>query len=308
MILLLGCSGLHPWNLAPVILDVRKDFGDAPDPGLAMVMPDVVIEPYEEAIYCFFGTYEGETMGVDYLMPFDTDEYVHHNQLKTPLGDTLEDGEVLDCTYTSEMTDFAPLIESVGVTAEEVPEKGWLDMPEGMAMRFEQGTKWVLETHYINATDKRILANSAIHLGFVDPDEVDTWVSPWEFDSGTLDLPPDGEVSVSFDCEWPEATNLLSVLGHMHELGTSFQVEWIRDGESTMLYEVEEWKVEYKDEPVVQNHEPGEIQIEPGDIFRTTCTWQNDGPDNVNFPEEMCTAVGSIYPREEPIRCINGEF
>lgn len=306
---LLACGGEHPWRLGEVVVDARQDFGEAPDPGLGIVMPDVIVEPYEEIIYCYFGTYTGETVGVTHLWPLEAEDYTHHNQLKTPLADTEPDGTVMDCTETGDaMGYFTPLIEAVGVTPETADEKGWLDLPDGMAMRLDQGTPWVQETHYINATDQRVLANSALQLGFVPYDEVDTWVGTFEFDSGEPIIPPDGEVSITFECAWPQDANVLSILGHMHELGVSIETEWIHEGGSEILYQVADWKPEYKSEPVIDNHAPGEVAVKEGDVFRTTCTYVNNGTETVTFPTEMCTLNGTVYPLETVIRCVEGEI
>ncbi len=300
----LACAGMHALDAGTRVVDERDDYGDAPEPGLQLVLPDQLVGPYEEVIFCFHGTWDGETVGVNLLQPRGNGN--HHNQLKTPLNQPPADGTVRTCSDDyGEMGYATPLFEAAGVSAED-PGGPWLDLPTGMAMKFASGTPWMVETHFINPTDDAVLVNAAIDLGFVPEEEVDVWLGTFEFDAGDLGLDP-GPAEVTFECAWTEDVTLFSILGHMHEFGRSFTTEWIHDGVTETIYEVADWDASYKNAPVIANHEAGEIVIEAGDIFRTTCTWDNTTDGVLEVPAEMCTLNGTAYPLDRPLRCVDGK-
>lgn len=91
------------------------------------------------------------------------------------------------------------------------------------------------------------------------------------------------------------------LLGHMHEWGTRMKLVRERtDGTRDTLYEVQDWTVEYRDQPPLELFTPNDpLVIEPGEKLLLTCAWSNDTAKTLRFPTEMCTSVGYYYPAEE---------
>ncbi len=302
-----GCVGVHPMGLGGRVVDLRASLEEPPDPGLQIVTPEQVVEPYEEQIFCFTGTYEGETIGVNSVMSMDTQGVTHHNQVKRPLSEPPADGTLEPCEDAGEfMSENAPMFETAG-SETDVAENDMLRLPDGMAVKLSTGTPWVHETHYINASADRILVQSAMNLGFVPADEVEIWLGTFEYDSGPLSLDP-GPASVTFECAWPKDAVVYSMLGHMHDYGTSFSVEWVHAEGEELLYEVAEWEPQFKSEPIVADYSTDTLSVSEGDVFRVTCTWDNTTDEVLGFPSEMCTLTGTAYDFEDPIRCIDGVF
>lgn len=286
--------------------DLREDIPDAPEHGITFQSPDFTVPPYTEIMYCYAGTYTGPTVGVNFLQVFQSLPYAHHTLLKVAPS-PVQDGVLEDCTYLDgeqEMSELAPMFEAVGIEPEVGFNGNWFNLPEKVAFKLEHNQQWILEMHYVNTSENEILVNSAINLGFISIEEVEGFASPLHLDAGGVEVSP-GASTFTFDCEWPMDVNLLSIMGHMHNTGSKFTIEHIKpNGESALIYNVEEWLGGvYPFFPYFENFDPGELEIQAGDVFRTHCEWDNPTQDTLGFPEEMCTVGGVVYPLDTPFTC-----
>ena len=93
---LLGC-GSSSDDTGVDTRDLTREYRDPPEGGQQWLMPDMEIEPYTEAIWCYYGTYTGETVGVDFLQPF-VSSYNHHAFIQATDNDDAEDGSLTSCT------------------------------------------------------------------------------------------------------------------------------------------------------------------------------------------------------------------
>jgi hypothetical protein len=320
--LLVACAG-PAWEVAerePVepaadesdVIDLRKEFPPAPPGGIEIRTPDFEIPPYSETLHCYYGTYEGPTVGATFMQPLQADQYSHHNQLKAvPDDEDWPNGTLIDCEDGGDMSRYVPLFEAVGIEVnQETADDNWLDLPDGVAMKFENGQKWVLDIHYINPTDKTLLVNNGVNIDYIPEDEVTAWAGSIQFDAGPPDIPPGETVEARFTCPFSQDWNILSMLGHMHARGTYYGVDYLaEDGSETQVYEVAEWDGGYHPYyPHLENWAPGTFSVKEGEELRTTCEWTNYTDIHLGFPEEMCTTVLVVYPLESPLICIDGEY
>lgn len=112
-----------------------------------------------------------------------------------------------------------------------------------------------------------------------------------------------GEHASTFcDYDVPAPLTVLSVYGHMHELGWRFQLELNPDTEnSIMMLDIPRWDFHWQDR--YQLTEP--LQLQRGDNIRMTCTWDNTLAENPRYivwgegtEDEMCFAtIMLIAPR-----------
>jgi len=301
-------SGSKDSAIEGELLDTREDFPDAPDPGLEIRAPSFEIPPYSESFWCYYGTYDGPTVGVTWFEPLQSNAYSHHNLLRNVTDAGMPDETMVECPSTGDMYDYAPLFEGVGVQPGE-DATNWLEMPDGVAIKFEQGQKWVLDMHYINPTDKTLIVQNGVNMGTLEADEVEHWAAPVRMDGGIVELPSGEATTVSFDCEWPSDVTVLSIGGHMHENGTSYLVDYIQeDGSSERIYEIDPWDAEYRDFPVLENFGEGEFQVSAGEAFRTFCNWFNATESLLTFPNEMCTTFVVAYPLDTALSCVLGKY
>ena len=290
-------------------IDLRKEYPAPPEGGLAIRSSIFEVPPYSEVIYCYFDTYDGPTVGVDFYQPLQADLYSHHNQLKTTPVEQ-PDGALEDCYYLDAiMSDFVPLFEAVGIDAIEGANGNWLNFPDGIAMRMEAQKKYIIDMHYINTTDKTLVVQNGANLGLVAEENVDYFAGSAQFDAGPPSITP-GEYTDVFDCEWKQDVTVLSLSSHMHSAGTAFYVDHIKtDGTINRIHSVPEWDpAVHPYWPIIDSFDVGELEVEEGDIFRTTCEWYNPTDSILGFPTEMCTTAVVAYPLENPISCIDGVY
>lgn len=298
-------------------VDYSIELPEPPEGGYQVASTVLEIPPLSEVSLCVFGTYDGPTTGVNYMTPFSPAGITHHALLMAVNDDTYADGEVIDCLDRDEtgMAAYTPLFDAVGFDTvggepfEIDPYGGlnWINLPEGVAFRMASGQRWALELHYINVEDRPALVNSGFNLGLVAEEDVEGWASTVHLHAQDLDLQP-GYSEKIFDCEWLEEVSILSVMGHMHNYGAYYGVEWNKeDGQTERIYEVPEWQPSFRDYPKLLSFEPGELVVKPGESFRTHCAWENPTDDVLAHPAEMCTTGLVAYPLENPILCVEGQ-
>lgn len=298
---LLACGPADTTEEGP--LDARLEYPAPSEGGVGWVTPDYEVAPYTDIQFCTVFTYEGDDAGVIGGQFLQNRDYGHHTVIlvSNEREEEIPDGSVWECTETHQMRmeNTEPLLFG-NQLSEGLAE---LVLPDGLAVKLRAGSRILMQSHYINATDEPVLLNDAINLDLIPADDVETWTAPWIHIDNGLDLPP-GESTVTIDCEFDQELNLLSMLGHMHEWGTSFSVEQVHeDGSTELLYDIPEWDVSFRDLAPTNEWAPGEFTVRPGDRFRTTCNYYNDTADNLGFPEEMCVSVGMAYPAVVPVMC-----
>jgi hypothetical protein len=264
--------------------------------------PDEVIQPGEDKMYCLFGTYTGDDVGLHTMESYQN-QYGHHLQLMGTTASPLDypDGAVADCSMSGGlgMTDLEPLMVVTGTYVGGVERDLALTLQDGMAVKMAAGQRWVLQAHYINTGSDPVRAQDAMVIGTVPEADVTTWAAPFIMNSSTFSLPPSEATSFSFDCPVQANLNVLYVTGHMHQWGTSFKTEL--DG--TVIYDQPDWNPQWRDAPPVQPFDPGEMTFAMGSTIRTTCTWFNDTDAPLQFPTEMCDTVTVVYPQLTSIIC-----
>ncbi len=285
--------------------DLTVDVPVAEDGRTVWDIPPFEIPPAQEVFMCFFGTWDGPTVGVNSLRVTNPDLFYHHSLLKEATEHDPPDGTLVDCTSASDQwPPRATLFEQVGNPQDP---NGLVDLPEGIAFRLEAGQRWQADLHYVNTSTEPVLVNNVFDLGLIPIEEVEHIAGTFNMDVGNLQLPPGEETSLSFACEMPNEINILSMGGHMHALGRSFVVQHWRDGEDMgQPLNEQNWEPDFQFGPPVNQFEPGEVTLMPGDLIEPTCTWFNPFDETVAFPEEMCTTFGVGYPIENSFHCDGG--
>lgn len=285
-------------------LDLRVDLPELPTFGAQILGPEVEIAPYTEQQFCTFGTFDGEDLGIQVGTAYQDGSYGHHAVilLASPLVEDRPDGEAWDCNGADSMAQSLPL-----VVPTEPPRAGVaaMTLPAGLAVRIDAGTRYILQSHYLNTSDQALLVRDVMNLDGVPAAEVDTFASVFTHVALDIEVPPQGEQTLTASCEWEDEVEVLTVFGHMHEWGTAFSVDHVRDEEAERLYDVPAWDPAYRDAPPRETFARGELIVEAGDVFETTCSWANTTDETLRFPHEMCAFTGLVAPAEEPIVCVD---
>lgn len=305
--LLAACSGSASDDSASdaEATDLRVTEADLPalaDDQFVWWGPEVVVQPYEDVMYCVWGTYEGEDVG---LTGFEVIQspFGHHLQLMGTTASAVDhpDGEVADCTSTEAlgMEDMEPMILQTASNTSETT----FGMPEGMAVKLDGRQRWVLQSHWINASDEPVRLQDAAVFTSVPETSVEQWAAPLIANRQGFELPPGEATTETFDCTYDQDYTVLYLLGHMHEWGTSFSTDLVTDQGTERLYDIPEWEATYRDAAPQQAYGDGELVIPAGATLRTTCNWFNDTDETITFPHEMCTTVTMVYPSLTPVIC-----
>ncbi len=286
------------------IIDDRlepTDVEPVPEGGEQWFGPEVVIEPGQEVQYCTFGTYTGPDIGITSFESWQG-EVGHHLILLGTNASPLDyaDGETVDCTQTNAMmTSFEPLINAEPLDA----GRSEIHLPEGMAVSLGEGQRFVIQSHYVNTTSDRMLERDIMNIGLMPEDSVETWAAAFALTQVDISLPPAQGSSLSFDCSFDEAYEIMYLTGHMHEYGTRFSFEVGTSESMAVEYEIAEWEPVFRDAPPLNQYERGERWFQAGDILRTNCEWFNDSDEALEFPAEMCATYGMLIGSKSPVVC-----
>ena len=287
------------------VLDLVRAAQPPPEGGFQLATPPLEVPPFEEVFWCYYGTYTGEKVGVNFVQPF-TSAYNHHTFIQAAQEGDPADGELVDCSDYSGMEKTAPLFDISGNSL--TADGNYLQLPEGVAITLNSGQRWLIEAHFVNPTAETLLVNVAFNVGVVPEDEVETWAASYQLDLGPPQIGAGEEVTQSFDCAFPSEVSLLTLMGHMHQYGLDMAVDIVNDQESERIYTVDHWEDEYRDFPPIQAYDMGELVVAENETIRTTCHWFNTTQQDLGFPEEMCSAKGIAAPMSEPVFCVDGLY
>jgi len=259
-----------------------------------------------EKFFCIFGTFE-ELGGIADAIPWTSSASLHldHLLLRAAPDDVpYADGEVADCQDVGAWWyERPPLVEGAG----RDPSQPGLGLPEGVAFPIEGGQRYVLDGHYINVTVEDEEVQLLMDVRVISEEEILWPAGAYSLDlGGALNIPAHDTTTIPFECTWQDEVTLLSIAPHMHEFGTEFTLDWIHaNGGTDRLLDIEEFG-RGKDDDRDPTSAPPVLTVSPGDIFRTACTWVNEGDFDLGFPDEMCTTIGMGYPLPGGAACSGG--
>lgn len=118
--------------------------------------------------------------------------------------------------------------------------------------------------------------------------------------TANIDIPPRASRTVATGRCTPQVTEPIHVLAaapHMHKRGRALRTEILRGGsESTIETLVDEQSFDFQS----QRAYASSTVIQPGDVLRTTCTYENASDSHVTFGEktedEMCFDFLTVWP------------
>ncbi len=180
-------------------------------------------------------------------------------------------------------------------------------LPDGLAMKVQAGKRFVIQSHYINATDHDIVAMDAVNL-IPAAQPVATYVSMAAANDDTFTLPAMQQTTVDTTCNVAFDMQLYNLIGHTHEYGKkfSFTVEHA-GGSMETLYDNPDVSPSFRDNAVQVTWPPNAPeQLVAGDKLHMHCEWDNTTNHDITFPQEMCAAAFYYAPSHGFLICDNG--
>lgn len=282
-------DGEDPWG--PEALPCEPDQVFLANSGAedeAFTVPDV-----DDLYQCFVfdSPFTDTTQGIAWAPIIDDARVVHHWLLLR--GDEAQEVGSSSCSALAVTT---PMIMgwAPGTGNFVMPDEAGLELPG-------PGEKVILQIHYNNtagytdATDR-----SGVAMCTTEEPRENTASTLW-LGSLEIEVPAGGTQEVVSDCDTTrldEPVNLLLNWPHMHEVGSAIKTELIRGGtgDPEMLVDVPNWNFNNQ---IYYPHTPS-VEIQPGDVLRTTCNFANDTAQTVTFGEgtgdEMCFDFAIVYP------------
>ncbi len=215
-----------------------------------------------------------------------------------------EKPEPFGCTpFTETLSgDTIPLIIS------QVPEET-LELPDGVAFKFQPNQMIRVEAHYLNYYDEDIVAHGDVTFDTINLDDVDAEADMLFYGTPDIDLKPQSEHTTPwhFLDVW-EGTKVFAITGHTHALGTNVEVKWAadKDDPGEDIYPLDQPFL-WSESPVI-NYDPP-LEFDDGEGFKYRCTWNNTTDKQVGFGEsankEMCFFWAYYYPSKGYRMCIN---
>ena len=211
--------------------------------------------------------------------------------------------EPVECEPFSDTITTAPLMLS------EIGEER-LQLPVGVVMELEPGTRVQLEAHYLNYFDVPVNVDATVTFETVMT--ADAIADVALFGTSRFEVAP----GKSFTSQWewidlPNDTSIYALTGHTHRWGTNVEIELADDRhtEGERVYPAE-IPFKWDEAPVVQFNPP--MSVPRGKGLRFRCSWTNEGTEPVEFglsaKDEMCFLWAYYYPSKGYKLCARGIF
>jgi len=183
--------------------------------------------------------------------------------------------------------------------------EGVVALDDGLAIKVPAGKRLVMQAHYINTTGKPETVTDSVKLRLLDPALVKAYVNYFVTLDLGFKLPPATKTTSTTTCTTNRDFDMVTVLGHMHELGRHYKLETIDESGQTLdIIRDDEWLAEYSSHPPVGRYSMAEpYHLAKGTKLRQTCTWDNTTMETATFPREMCLAFFYYFPGTEDLIC-----
>lgn len=164
-----------------------------------------------------------------------------------------------------------------------------LNIPQGAGHLLPAGTQLLVQLHLLNSTSASVTDVAQFEVTRSTAENPRT-VGLATFGLPKLNLPARATSSTQYTCTVDRKTEIFAALPHMHYLGQRLMFE-VGDSEDTL-------KEVYRRDPWVfddQYIEPFTLTLEPGQVTRVTCDFDNPSDEVVTFGEsslnEMCFLI-----------------
>lgn len=194
------------------------------------------------------------------------------------------------------------------------PQGRGASLPNGVVFRLKQGSGIMLNLHYINASAKTINGDAYMDLKLAEVDPNRLVAALFVNINGGFKLTPWMQTDSSIDCVAKSDVNIIMMANHMHEYGTHATTSVVHadTGALEVLRDDPEWTADMVNNPTYTRWDAtNPYVLHSGDTIRTSCSWNNQTADVINFPREMCISAGfalAMGANPSAPACFNGSW
>jgi len=263
------------------------DTGPDPDGFEKLMEGDWTLQPGQEGYFCIYSTVPRD-IDISAFRPL-APPGTHHTVL-TKITTSMPDG-IVPCNVG---TNGTTMIYGSGVGAPDFA------FPPGIGLRLTAGTRLLNNLHLYNATDQVLSGKSGTLFKAAVAGEIQNFAE-LVLAGPTIGLSvPTGMSTQQGNCAVDRITNapiqVFALSQHMHKLGTHMKSVVARTGSPDIVLQ----DIAYDFEEQKFHHTTQLVELRPGDMLTTHCTFNNTTGSTVSFGEssddEMCFTDLYYYP------------
>jgi hypothetical protein len=227
----------------------------------------------------------------------------HHIHLYRPYDESLNLPDHYEpCNYSVDFNQWELVV------AVQLRRTDW-ELPPGVAFHFRAGEQVLMQTHFVNvgSLETKGEGQAIINLQAADPGSVTAHAGAMFGQNKDVFVPAHSSPTMTAECVFPNAVNLMAETGHYHFRGRRFRTFRWDDGErGALIYQHEGY-----DDPQFTVHTPP-VSFGVGQGLQWECYWENNTNNDFEFgpftdTNEHCNWFGFYYPTEsltESITCV----
>ena len=182
-------------------------------------------------------------------------------------------------------------------------------IPEGIAFRVDAQRQLMIQTHWINATDKPVDGQAAFLLTVSPPSDSHQLAQLFTWTSTNVTLPASGTAHAETSCKIQRDMSFFRVGGHAHEHGTHVSMTWTQGQAAAGNFYDYPWQRSYTFAPPTLNYTRDQAMVvHAGDTLGISCEYVNNTSSEIIFPLEMCTGFGFYFPGTAQFDCTDGQW
>jgi hypothetical protein len=289
-----GCRGVPTGALPP----------QAPPPnavgGFSIELPPVTLQPGDELLPCFILplVLDGPSHVVGGARLTTGGPGMHHGNVvtrrATGTGVRSCDGE-----SSSEAQQAIDVLNGGAVlfgSTTQLDGTEWQSFPAGMGYRIRDGYEIVARMHYLNATPDPVTVAPRYDWYTIDEATLQQELAPFAWSYQDFVIPPGADYTATGNCLFTDAMHIVSVLPHMHKLGTAFRAGFLGgplDGQAFL-----DSPGYSPDSSVIRQYDPS-VDLSQASGAWFSCTWHNTFDKPITYgvgDDEMCILFGYAWP------------
>jgi len=180
-----------------------------------------------------------------------------------------------------------------------------VSLPPDVAVKVPGNSVMIINTHYLNASPKELVAEARINLYTIPDAEVKQEGGVLFFYNPFIRVPASGEASARMRCRIDKEITLSNIQSHMHKRGVNYSADLLDP--SAKFIETLYTNTDWENVPV-KEWKPGRV-IPAGSFLDYHCDYKNSENRTVlqgqSTRDEMCMLLGSYYPRHDELAFCN---